>query len=167
MSDSAPDLVAPNAPRESQSIRLPVERIEALREWAEAGTGVTAAARVPDPDGRIALVKTAWSDGWLLPGGAVEPDESPPTAAAREVHEETGLDAAIGDPVVVFEQSYVDAERGAVAFEAEYVVYAARAAGRIPDVTGLGVSPDEIRASRWFEAVPPDLHDGALLRPYL
>ncbi|OTF09399.1 NUDIX hydrolase [Halorubrum sp. SD612] len=167
MSDNAPGGVASGAPRESQSIRLPEERIEALREWAEAGTGLTAAARVRDPDGRIALVKTSWSDGWVLPGGAVEPDESPPTAAAREVREETGLDAAIDDPVVVFEQSYVGAESGAVAFEAEYVVYAARAAGRIPDAAGLGVSPDEIRAARWFEAVPTALHDGALLRPYL
>ncbi|ELZ48092.1 NUDIX hydrolase [Halorubrum coriense DSM 10284] len=167
MSDNALGGVAPDAPRESQSIRIPAERIEALREWAETGTGLTAAARVRDPDGRIALVKTAWSDGWVLPGGAVEPDESPPTAAAREVREETGLDSSVGDPILVFEQSYVDAERGAVAFEAEYVVYAARAAGRIPDAADLGVSPDEIRAARWFEAVPAELHDGALLRPYL
>ncbi|TKX56503.1 NUDIX hydrolase [Halorubrum sp. SS7] len=162
-----PDGLAPDAPRERQSIRLPPDRIEALREWAEEGTALTAAARVSDPDGRLALVRTSWSDGWVLPGGAVEPGESPAAAAAREVREETGLDAAIGDPVVVFEQSYVDAERDAVAFEADYVVFAARAEGRVPDAADLGVDPDEIRAARWFDEVPANLHDGDLLRGFL
>ncbi|KKF39768.1 NUDIX hydrolase [Halorubrum saccharovorum] len=159
-----PDVPVPDAPRERQSIRLPPDRIEALREWAEKGTALTAAACVCDPDDRLAFVKAAWSGGWVLPGGAVGPGEPPAVAARKEVSEETGLDAAIGDPVVVFEQSYVDAEREAVAFEAEYVVYAARAAGRIPDAAELGIASNEIRAPWWFEAVPENLHDGDLLR---
>ncbi|ELZ36904.1 NUDIX domain-containing protein [Halorubrum tebenquichense] len=162
-----PDALAPDAPRERQSIRLPPNRIEALRDWAEEGTALTTAARVRDPDGRLAFVKTGWSDGWVLPGGAAEPGEPPATAAAREAREETGLDATVGDPIVVFEQSYVDAERDAVAFEADYVVYAARAEGRIPDATELGVDPGEIRDARWFGGVPSELHDGDLLRSFL
>jgi len=161
------DDFAPDAPHERQSIRLPADRIEALREWAEEGTALTAAARVHDPDGRLALVKTAWSDGWVLPGGAAEPGASPAAAAAREIREETGLDATVGDPVVAFERSYVDAERDAVAFEADHVVYAARAGGPIPDATGLGVDPGEIRNAQLFDEAPSELHDGDLLRSYL
>ncbi len=34
-------------------------------------------------------------DIWLVPGGAIEPDENSAEAAVREVKEETGLDVAI------------------------------------------------------------------------
>lgn len=166
---------APDAPRESQILRLPASKLDALREWATRGSGVTAAARVRDPEGRLALVRNGWSDGWILPGGAVEPDEAPAEAARREVREETGLDATVGEPLVVLDQSYVacgdrsggDTEDEAVQFTAEYVVYDALAEGGIPDAAELGVRADEIAAARWFESPPDDLHDGDLLRPYL
>ncbi len=44
-----------------------------------------------DPDGRVLIVKPTYKPGWELPGGAVESDESPATAAHREIHEELGL----------------------------------------------------------------------------
>ena len=166
---------APDAPREPQTLRLPASKLDALREWATQGSALTAAARVRDPEGRLALVRNRWSDGWILPGGAVEARESPTEAARREVREETGLDATVGEPLVVLDQSYVacrdrsggDTEDEAVQFTAAYVVYDALADGEIPDPDELGVDSTEIAAARWFESPPDDLHDGDLLRPYL
>lgn len=156
----------PDAPRAKQTIRVSKSAFESYRGWGIDGTGMTAAARVRDSDGRIALVKNRWSDGWILPGGAVEPDERLRGAARREIREETGLSATIEEPLVVLEQTYVsslDGER----FDAAYVVYAASAGGTIPCASDLGVTEGEITAARWFETLPDEFHDGELFRTYL
>ena len=44
-----------------------------------------------DETGRILLAKHADRNVWVLPGGIVEPGESPADAAVRETWEETGL----------------------------------------------------------------------------
>ena len=160
-------MIAPDVPREAHTVRLPEPKLESLREWAVEGRGLTAAARVRDSDGRTALVQNQWTDGWFLPGGAVEPGESPAVAAQREVREETGLDATIAEPIVVLDQTYVSEASGAEWFSALFIVYAASAAGEIPDVSALGATDGEIRAARWFETLPDEIHDCALLRPYL
>ena len=154
-------------PRECQTLRLPESRLAALNPWAVDGTALTAAARVRDPDGRTALVRNGWSDGWLPPGGAVEAGESPAEAAQREVAEETGLGARVGDPVLVVDQTYVREETEEPAFTAEYVLFGAGATGTIPDARTLGIEGESIRAARWFGSLPAALHDDGLLRPYL
>ncbi|GAB3422748.1 hypothetical protein GCM10027435_27790 [Haloparvum alkalitolerans] len=169
----------PDAPREPHLIRVDPGRLTEFEAWATEGTARAVAARVLDPAGRIALVKNGWSEGWTLPGGGVEPGEEPAAAAAREVREETALAATVGERLVVLDQLYVssadvpaDASAGevpeeAVAYRGECHVFAATADGAIPPVAELGVSGETIRAARWFETVPEDLHDGAVVRPYL
>lgn len=154
-------------PRERQTISVSAEMRDSLRAWATEGTALTAAASVRDPRGRIALVQNRWSDGWILPGGAVEHDETPAEAARREVTEETGLSATIDAPRVVLDQQYVEGETGTECFSAQYVVYGASADGQIPEASNLGRDDDEISAAAWFEQVPERLHDGDILGPYL
>ncbi|WP_019634613.1 NUDIX domain-containing protein [Actinomadura atramentaria] len=50
-----------------------------------------AAALLRDDRGRVLLVKPTYKDGWFLPGGVIEQDESPLTACVRECQEELGL----------------------------------------------------------------------------
>lgn len=58
---------------------------------------LSANAVLRDPQGRIALVRNTYRDGWSLPGGVVDDNEPPADAAVREVREELGH-AAPGEP---------------------------------------------------------------------
>ncbi|GIF51219.1 NUDIX domain-containing protein [Asanoa ferruginea] len=49
-----------------------------------------------DPDGRVLLAKPTYKPGWEVPGGAAEADESPLTAARREIREELGVAFPVG-----------------------------------------------------------------------
>ena len=42
--------------------------------------------------GELLIVKPDYREGWLLPGGATDENESPPCSAIRETREELGLD---------------------------------------------------------------------------
>jgi 8-oxo-dGTP diphosphatase len=63
--------------------------------FGRAPAGVTPVVRpsayaiVPGDEGRLALVRT--TKGWFLPGGGIEPGESPADAVVREAREECGL----------------------------------------------------------------------------
>jgi 8-oxo-dGTP pyrophosphatase MutT (NUDIX family) len=54
-----------------------------------------------DPGGRVLLVQHV-EGRWQLPGGAVDPNEHPRDAAARECLEEAGVDVRIGGVLGVF-----------------------------------------------------------------
>jgi 8-oxo-dGTP diphosphatase len=49
-----------------------------------------------DEDGRVLLVHPTYKDEWEIPGGSLEPDESPLAACEREIKEELSLSPRIG-----------------------------------------------------------------------
>ncbi len=54
-----------------------------------------------DRSGRVLLCQTTFKTDWELPGGIVEPFETPRDGAIREVREELGVDRSIGRLLVV------------------------------------------------------------------
>lgn len=64
---------------------------------------LAAAVVLLDEEGRALLVRQNYGAGlWGIPGGAVEPGESPQEAAVREAREETGLDVELEHLVGVY-----------------------------------------------------------------
>jgi 8-oxo-dGTP diphosphatase len=57
---------------------------------------VIAHVLLTDADGRVLLCETQFKPDWELPGGIVEPGESPRLGAIREVREELGVDWPVG-----------------------------------------------------------------------
>ena len=57
---------------------------------------VSVSGCVTNGQGQVLLVRTHWrSDTWEMPGGQVEEGEDLITAVIREVHEESGIEAAV------------------------------------------------------------------------
>lgn len=62
---------------------------------------VGAGVLIRDDRGYVLLVKPTYKDGWEVPGGLVEEEESPREAARRECREELGVDVAVGRALCV------------------------------------------------------------------
>lgn len=59
-------------------------------------------AIITDDQKRILLVKRRDAPVWVLPGGGIEPKESPEHAALREAFEETGLTCEVIDHIATY-----------------------------------------------------------------
>jgi 8-oxo-dGTP diphosphatase len=46
---------------------------------------------IRDPAARLLILKPTYKKGWTIPGGQIDPGESPWEACRRETHEESGL----------------------------------------------------------------------------
>ncbi|MFF5265317.1 NUDIX domain-containing protein [Actinomadura viridis] len=64
-----------------------------LGHWGEkAAADALVLATGPDGRRRALLVERSDGHGWAVPGGCLDPEETPLAAAVRELEEETGLD---------------------------------------------------------------------------
>jgi ADP-ribose pyrophosphatase YjhB (NUDIX family) len=61
---------------------------------------IASGALFVDDQDRIMLVKPTYKSFWDIPGGYVEPGESPAEGCAREVREELGIEPHIGKLLV-------------------------------------------------------------------
>ena len=97
-------------------------------------------------DGKVLLIRRGVIPRrgfWAMPSGFVEYDEQPRPALAREIREETGLEAAIGRVIDVF--PLADPHKKGV-----FLLFEAR-------VTGSDLQPgDDVPEARWFplDAIP-------------
>jgi 8-oxo-dGTP diphosphatase len=60
------------------------------------GAALAAGSLFVDETGRVLVVEPVYKPEWEIPGGMVEPGESPRAACARELREELGLDLEPG-----------------------------------------------------------------------
>ena len=57
-------------------------------------------------DGAVLLVKPTYKEGWEIPGGAIEDNESPKSCCEREILEEIGLEVSVKRLLIVDYNSY-------------------------------------------------------------
>lgn len=75
----------------------------------------TVVAGIIERDGRILIAQRKNSGfhplKWEFPGGKVEPGETPQTALRRELQEELGIHARIGEEILRYEYQYAGRAR--------------------------------------------------------
>ncbi len=110
-------------------------------------------AAIFNPAGEILLVRLSYDQHqWSMPGGGIDPGESPTEAVIREVREETGLEAEVEALYGVYWRRDIDG-----------LLFAFRCR-----VIGGRLQPDggEIVEARYFrtDALPRPITNGTLLR---
>ena len=138
---------------------------------------VAAHVLVIDPEERVLLVHGAGigpAGYWVLPGGGVEPGETPLQVVIREVREETGLRLTETDVAGPIGSGQVAFSLGNVAYRQQQHYFVAWVGGLDPVTTAIGgFDPGSDRESRgvlsfsWWslDQVRSHLGSGDVLAP--
>lgn len=143
--------------RKRDRIEVAPERFRKAIERGDDGAWGVGALVVEE--GRALFVREG--ETWLLPGGRLEPGESPEAGARRELREETGLSITIDDLCAIAEQTFL--RRGS---EDSYEFYFATFLGSLrSSASPADARPnaDPIDAVEWRAEVPPNAFDRELL----
>ncbi len=119
---------------------------------------LSANAVLRDPEGRVALVRNTYREGWSLPGGVVDDNEPPADACVREVREELGFEVAADVPVRLLAVQWAERGQGPVQF-----LSLTFDVGVCPDPSVLRPQEEEIAEIAFF--APDALPEG--VRPFM
>ena len=120
-----------------------------LWHWGEAvAADAIVYARPVDGPNHVLLVKRGDGNGWALPGGMLDPDETPRTAVARELYEETGLEVDAVAFTSLDARGVPDPRAGRHAWMVTVPAVAVLRPGPLPAVEGL----DDAVDAAWFPA---------------
>ena len=123
---------------------------------ATLATKRSAAAVVfTDDAGRVLLVEPTYKPYWEIPGGAIEANESPYSAAAREVKEELGIVVVPGRLLVT---DWVPPREN----RTEGLMYVF-AGGTITDTVDIHLPAEELRSWQWCSVEEVDARMSPLL----
>lgn len=128
-----------------------------------ASVGYLVVGFVFDGAGRVLLIEQPWAEGWLAPGGALQPGESLEEGVVREVHEETGVKITPRRPHAVDEFTVTNAQTGEVAGWTTVAFEAGADTTTIKD--DLGIEEEPINDAAWFDRLPDDLFNPDLAEP--
>lgn len=111
-------------------------------------TLTSAATCIFDSEDKLLLGRDAETGFWTLPGGAIDPEEPPATAAVRECWEETGLHVELTRLIGVFggPEFMIKYPNGDLAYYTT-IAFEARIVGG-----GLKADGAEIESPRYFSA---------------
>ena len=144
------NLISPVDEREERSIAATLERLSRPHPYDQQldDHHLTASAFVVSSRGMV-LLRHRLLHIWVQPGGHVDADESPESAALRETLEETGLVARHFDPVELF---HVDVHPGPKGHRGppDHMHYDLRFAVLAPPLDPTP-PPDESPEVAWFD----------------
>jgi 8-oxo-dGTP pyrophosphatase MutT (NUDIX family) len=117
-------------------------------------------AVILDGAGRILLARSHGDEQWALIGGGMEPGEEPVTAIAREIKEELGVEAMVGQIVGVYagEEMFITYPNG------DRCAYVTTAYACRLTPGALTLEADELRDVAWF--TPAEI-SGLDTQPYV